>query len=183
METKRLFISLPVDPVIAKDIMKKFTSLNLPWEKIKKVDPEQMHLTLKFLGNFHMEKIPDLLNSLNRVDLGIEDIEIEIDQTQIFAPKQPKVLALSTVPNPELQKLYDEIEQVLFDDGLAHKEVRRFSSHLTLARIKQAVDFEELNEFNDWKIRKSFFVPYFEIIESEMTKTGPEYTSLQTFNL
>jgi len=62
METKRLFIALPVDPIISRDIMKKFSSLDLPWEKIKPVRSEQIHLTLKFLGEFKIENIPDLIN-------------------------------------------------------------------------------------------------------------------------
>ncbi|MFA6307635.1 MAG: RNA 2',3'-cyclic phosphodiesterase [Patescibacteria group bacterium] len=183
METKRLFISLPVDPMLSKDIIKKFSNLNLPWEKLKKANLEQMHLTLKFLGDFPIDKIPDLLNSLSRIDIGISDLELEINQSEIFNIQQPKVLALAIKKNNDLQKLYDEIDQVLFDDGLSHKEVRRFSAHLTLARVKQKADFEEFEEFNNWQIKKSFFVSYFELKESELTKAGSEYTTLQVFDL
>lgn len=183
MENKRLFIAVAIDPNISKDLVKKFNSLHLPWKKLKKVPADQMHLTLKFLGDFNIEKIPNLLNSLEKVDIGVSDIELKINQSQIFTPKQPKVLALSIEANPQLQKLYDQIEQILFDDGLAHKEIRRLSTHLTLARIKKTADFEEFKEFNDWKIIKSFFVTNFEIIESELSKAGPEYTTLQSFNL
>ncbi|MFA6466495.1 MAG: RNA 2',3'-cyclic phosphodiesterase [Patescibacteria group bacterium] len=183
MENKRLFIALPIDPGITKDLVKKFSNLDLPWEKIKKIPAEQIHLTLKFLGDFNIEKIPDLLNSLEKVDIGVSDIELKINQSQVFTPNQPKVLALSIEVNPQLQKLYNEIEQILFDDGLAHKEIRRFSGHLTLARIKQKADFEEFQKFNDWKIIRSFSISNFEIIESELTKAGPEYTSLQSFDL
>lgn len=183
METKRLFISLPVDPAVSRDIIKKFKSLNLPWEKMKTVLPEQMHLTLKFLGDFNIEKIPDLLNSLNKINLDITDIEFQINQTTVFSPSHPKVLVVSIEANPQLQKLYDAIEQVLFDDGLAHKEVRRLSAHLTLARIKKSTDLEEFAEFNNWEIKKSFIVSHFELQESELTKMGPEYITLQTFDL
>jgi len=183
MESKRLFVSLPLDPVISKDIIKKFSSLNLPWEKLKKANLEQIHLTLKFLGNFPIDKMHDLLNSLARVDIGFSDLELEINRTEIFNAQQPKVLTLGIKKNTNLQKLYDEIEQVLFDDGLSHKEVRRFSAHLTLARVKQKTNIEELKEFENWKITKSFFVTHFELKESELTKAGPEYTTLQVFNL
>jgi len=183
METKRLFIAMPVETSLSKDILKKFSSLNLPWEKLKKVTVEQLHLTLKFLGDFPIDKIPELLNTLEAVDIGVSDIELHINQTQVFNPHRPKVLALSIEANPKLQKLYDEIEQILFDEGLAHKEVRRFSAHLTLARIKQSADFEEFREFNNWEISKKLFVSHFELKESELSKTGPEYTTLQTFDL
>jgi RNA 2',3'-cyclic 3'-phosphodiesterase len=183
MEMKRLFISLPVDPAITKDISKKFDSLNLPWEKIKKVQPEQIHLTLKFLGEMPIDKIPDIIESLNTLDLEFQDLEIDVIQTKIFNAKQPRVLTLSIEENPQLQYLYDEIEQALFEDGLAHKEVRKFSTHLTLARVKQSADFDEFKEFTNLAIKKTFSVTYFELIEAELTPNGPEYTSLQTFDL
>ena len=183
MEMKKLFISLPVDQAIARDLFKKFEALNLPWEKIKKVSPDQIYLTLKFLGKIPIDKIPDIIDSLDKLDLDIKDLEINIDQTKIFNERQPKVLVLNVKENKLLQNLYDEIEQVLFDDGLAHKEVRRFSTHLTLARVKQAADFDEFKNFKDWSIQRSFFASYFELIESELTKTGAEFTSLQSFDL
>src|SRR3989339_898024 len=183
METKRLFIALPVDPIISRDIVKKFSSLDLPWEKIKPVRSEQIHLTLKFLGEFKMENIPDLIDSLNKVKLGLKDLELSIDQTQIFSPDRPKILNLGIKNNQNLQKLYDQIEDALFDDGLAHKEGRRFSAHLTLARIKKSLQLDELTPFNTWTINKSFYTSYFELQESNLTKNGPEYTSLQTFDL
>ncbi|MBT4209865.1 MAG: RNA 2',3'-cyclic phosphodiesterase [Candidatus Komeilibacteria bacterium] len=183
METKRLFISLPIDPSIVKDIFKKFEALDLPWEKIKKVHPDQIHLTLKFLGEMPIDKIPDIIDSLNKLDLAINDLELEIDQTEIFNERQPKVLVLKIKENEILQNLYDEIEQVLFEDGLAHKEVRKFSTHLTLARVKQTADFKEFKEFENWSVQKSFFASYFELIESELSKTGPSFTSLQAFDL
>jgi len=183
MENKRLFIALAIDPAISRDITKKFNSLNLPWHKIRPVSADQLHLSLKFLGDFSIDKIPNLLASLEKVKLDVEDLEINIDKTEIFNPQQPKVLALAIEYNPQLQELYDQIEQILFDDGLAHKEVRRFSPHLTLARVKQASQLEEFQEFKNWPVTRSFVVSHFEIIESELTKNGPEYTSLQAFNL
>jgi len=183
MGTKRLFIALPVDPMISKDIMKKFSDLDLPWEKIKPVRSEQIHLTLKFLGEFSIENIPALIDSLNKVKLGIKDLELSIDQTQIFSPDRPKVLNLAIKNNPQLQKLYDQIEHILFEDGLANKEGRRFSAHLTLGRIKKNLNFDDLASFNDWTINKSFYISYFELQESNLTKNGPEYSTLQTFDL
>jgi len=183
MNTKRLFIALPVDPILGRDIFKKFSTLDLPWEKLKKTSDIQLHLTLKFLGETNIEKIPDIISALEKIKMPFKDIELEIDKAQIFNERQPKVLSLHIKDNKNLQALYETIEQMLFDDGLSDKEARRFAAHLTLARVKKASDFEEYKDFNNWQINKIFSINYFELMESELTKTGPVYTALQTFDL
>lgn len=183
MTNKRLFISLPLDPAVSRDIFKKFSSLNLPWSKLKTVKPEQMHLTLKFLGDFDIVKIPNLINSLEQINITLKGIELHINQTKIFKASQPKVLSLAIEFNKNLQKLYDQIDQTLFDDGLAHKEIRKFSAHITLARVKKSAELEEFTSFSSWSIDKSFFVSYFQLQESELSKQGPLYTTLQTFDI
>lgn len=183
MGTKRLFISLPLDQTTSKDIHKKFSNLKLPWEKIRTVRPEQLHLTLKFLGDTDIDNIPFLINSLNKVKIGTDDIQLNIYQTQIFSPERPKILNLGIKIEHNLRKLYDQIENMLFDEGLAPKESRQFSAHITLARVKKTASLEEFENFNSWSINKFFYVSHFELQESTLSKNGPEYTVLQTFNL
>lgn len=183
MYSKRLFISLPVDPILAKDIFQGFSSLNLPWEKIKKVPFEQIHLTLKFLGDFAIDKIPQLIDVLDSIDINLRDMELQIKASEIFNPSQPKVLVLSVSENDQLKKLHTAIEDALFDNGLADKDFRRFSAHITLARIKKSSDIKEFDSFKKWPMQKSFSPTYFQLQESELTKTGPQYTTLQTFDI
>ena len=94
MEMKRLFISTGIDLAMAKDIEKKFLKLNLPWEKIKTVPTDQMHVTFKFLGDTPFDMIPDIVNSLEKINFKKEYIDLEIDKPIIFNKKYPKVLSL-----------------------------------------------------------------------------------------
>lgn len=183
MDRIRLFISLPVEPVIIKEIYKKFQSLDLPWSKIKTVWPEQIHLTLKFLGDTPIDKIPDLIKALDGLPKNGEILELHIIKTLIFNQTAPKVLSLDLELNEKLSRLYQGIEETLFSHGLAHREPRQFSPHLTLARVKQSAEFKEFINFKNWPVDELYNASYFELQESVLTKQGPLYTVLQTFDL
>ena len=179
----RLFISLAVDPGLSRKIFQQFQGLNLPWDKIKTVQSGQLHLTLKFLGDTPMEKLPTLIEALQTVESKTDIIELFIDGTVIFNQRRPQTLVLHLKENQDLQNLFNNTEKALFQAGLAHKERRRYSPHLTLARVKQATKFAELSNFSNWKLKASFSVSYFTLQQSVLTSKGPEYTVLQTFDL
>ncbi len=182
MENKRLFVSLAVDPAVARDICKNFQKLNLPWDKIKTVPADKMHLTLKFLGDTPLQSLPALIDCLTDLDQKIEPFEIIIRQAIIFG-HQPRVLSLKVEDNDKLNRLYQAIDQKLFDCGLAHHEMRKYSPHLTLARVKRSAKLEEFDQFIRWSVNKSFAVGSFELMESQLDKNGPEYTILNSFDL
>lgn len=183
MENLRLFVSLPVDPSLTKSIFKQFEGLNLPWEKLKATKFEQLHLTIKFLGETPLEKLPDFIEALQDIDTQIGDIELHIDGPQIFNDKRPQVLTLKIADNEKLKQLYDQIDEGLYEAGLANMEKRKFSAHLTLARVKQTADFEEFKDFKNWHFKASFITSHFELQQSELDKNGPVYTVLQSFDL
>ncbi len=183
MENRRLFISLPLEPALTKQIIKKFQQLDLPWEKLKIVDPQHIHITLKFLGDTPIDRIPEIIDVLNQVSMKIDYLDLDITRTVVFNKTRPQVLSLEIAPNQKLQNLQAAIEELLYQAGLANKDMRRFSPHLTLARVKQSADFAEFKNFLDWPIKSSFTSSYFELQESELTKQGPEYNVLQTFDL
>lgn len=183
MDYFRLFISLPVETTLAKKIMAEFQSLDLPWEKLKNINPEQLHLTLKFLGDTPLDKIPLLVATLEKIKTDLSQLDLNINQAILIQPHRPQVVSLQMKPSQNLQILYDAIEQNLFTAGLAHKEMRRFLPHLTLARIKQSATEKEFAALKKWTINKSFSVNHFDLQESQLTPRGPIYTTLQSFNL
>ena len=183
MDQARLFISLPLEGALIRDIHKGFESLDLPWEKLKVIEPDNMHLTLKFLGPTPIDKIPDIIKALDTIELDENNIELVADKTQIFNDKRPQVLSIALQDNPDLQKLFDKIDQDVFDTGLAHKEIRRFKPHITMARVKQSATMDEFTDWQNFKINKIFSINFFVLIESVLSKKGPSYTTLQSFDL
>ena len=106
-----MFISLPLEGGLTRDIHKGFESLDLPWEKLKVVEPDNMHLTLKFLGPTPIDKIPDIISTLDKIKLSEDSIELVTDKAQIFNEKQPRVLSIALQANKTLQELFDKIEK------------------------------------------------------------------------
>lgn len=186
MENKRLFISLPVEIGLIKQIFKEFSRLNLPLEKLRLVKPENVHLTLKFLGDTPIDNLVPIIDVLGEVSQKFGQINLKLAKTQLF-PKDPnslaRILNVAIEPDEELTALYEEIEEVLWQNGLANKEARVFKPHLTIARVKKAAKFEEFQEFIDWKITGEFNVSSLQLQESVLEKNGPEYFVLNTFDL
>ena len=183
MDNKRLFVSLPVEEGLSREIFKKFGQLELPWEKIKAVPDKQLHLTLKFIGDTPLEKLPLFIEALEEIENAVKEIEIQIYQSKIFNPQNPRVLALAVRENENLNQLQKNIEEVFFDRGLSHYDAKKFTPHLTLARIKKKASTEEFKNFSNWAIEKTFYANYFQLMESELNKKGSIYTELQSFNL
>lgn len=187
MEHQRLFISIPIDPILTKKINKDLAVLVLPQEKLKFTKAENFHLTLKFLGDMPIDRLDLLIETLENACQNLGTFELEIDQTKIFPenmPNQtPRVLSLGFKKNEQLQKLYNSLEEHLWQAGLAHKEMKNFSPHLTLARVHAGVARKDLQAFLDWKITGLFDVDHIELQESILQKGGPQYTVLNTFDL
>ena len=183
MKQKRLFISMPVDNFILKKINKKLGNLNLPWDNIKIIKSENIHITLKFLGDTPLEKIPTIIEVLEEVSKEFNSFILEVNQTAIFSKNNPRTLVLKFKKSTELNKLYNKIEEILYSEGISNKEQRHYQPHLTIARVRKHSEYKDFKDFLHWKIGGNSEVSHLELIESELTKTGPEYTILQTFNL
>lgn len=179
----RLFISLPLEPTLARQISKKFSELDLPWDTIKKTRVDQIHVTLKFLGEMPLEDLPKIIEVLNNIKAGFDTLELEIDKPEIFTPTNPRTLTLSLKQNSSLQHLYNQIDQALFDAGLTYRDTRRFIAHLTLGRVKKFDAKADWSKYMNWQIAGNFSNSYFELQESILEKTGPTYNILQTFDL
>ncbi|MDD5749514.1 MAG: RNA 2',3'-cyclic phosphodiesterase [Patescibacteria group bacterium] len=183
MDNKRLFVSLPIDEGLSRHIFKEFGQLDLPWEKIKAVSPSQLHLTLKFIGDTSLEKLPLIIQSLEQIKTNYKEIELKINKSKIFNPQSPRVLALAIETNPKLSHLQKAVEEALALAGAGQYDAKKFTPHLTLARIKKKAEITEFKNFENWQIKKTFYAAYFQLMESELGGRGSVYSELQTFEL
>lgn len=183
MDTAKLFIALSIEKTYIKELLRDFDSLELPWEKIKKVDADTIHITLKFLGPTTIDKIPDIIESLENLNTEKSEIAVSIDKTAIFNEKNPKVLSLSLKIDDDLQNLYEQIDRSLFESNISNMDIRQFKPHITLARIKKSAEKKEFETFLTWQAKKDFLFYHFELIESVSTKKGPVFSTLQSFEL
>jgi 2'-5' RNA ligase len=136
-------LSLPADIIDhAADLQSalKARGLRLRWVK-----PQNMHLTLKFLGDIPAAAVSDVGLGLRRASRGTPPLTLTVQGMGVFpSMRRAKVLWVGLGGQIEaLQFLYSRIEDELADVGLA-REKRGFKAHLTLARMKGPVGPRDL---------------------------------------
>lgn len=171
----RTFISINIPGEIKKEIKK--IQNQLPEFRGKKTELQNLHLTLKFLGEIEEVKIEGIKEKLR--EIKIEKFATEIDEIGVFSEKFIRIVWLHMKDCGVLQKQIDNALKNLFEPE------RRFMSHLTIARIKGIKDKEGfLQDLKKIKVEKiKFKVDNFYLMKSELTAEGPNYSVLEEYNL
>jgi len=107
--------------------------------KVKWVEPENLHFTMKFLGEIDPREIPAVCDSLSKSVTGLVSFEIEALGAGAFpTPERPRTLWLGVGEGSEqMVALHGAIENGLAELGF-RTEGRRFRPHLTLGRVRNS---------------------------------------------
>ena len=157
---------------------------------IKWVDPEAIHLTLKFLGNIFSKRVMEITKAIEEATRGISPFHLEISGLGAFpSPKQPRVLWVGI--GGELDKLLSlqrNVDSVLAPLGFA-KEERSFTPHLTLARVRERTSPTERKTFGELLMSTNSEINYYldvkdvSLMRSQLTPGGAIYTRLSLVKL
>jgi 2'-5' RNA ligase len=178
-DTLRTFIALPIEYKYFKN---DFTALTnrLDNEKIKWVEPNNMHITLHFLGDTPAHLVKNISESL--ATINIPQITLDFSGIGYFSKgKFPRVLFIKTEKNLLLQTVHSQIKKNISTFIELPEEKREFIPHLTLGRIKYIKDlkkfYDTVNEFSE---NFRFRHPINKIIffKSILTPEGPIYEPL-----
>ncbi|MFQ5482961.1 MAG: RNA 2',3'-cyclic phosphodiesterase [Nitrospinaceae bacterium] len=168
----------------AADIQNQFRSLGL---KAAWVRPENIHLTLKFLGEIDPSRVGGVIAALTRAAAGFPPLPVALKDVGCFPKKgPPRVLWVGmSDPGGALAALHGKIERTLGALGFS-PEKKAFSPHLTLARIKTP---EGANLLRD-RVRSmeplngaGFYLDAVTFFESQLTPRGSIYTVLERIPL
>lgn len=183
---KRLFVAVKIQPdnqfeEIYGELRKK-----LILEKIKWVEPQNLHLTLKFLGKTPAEDFGKIHNLLQDVAARHSAFELTLQQSGIFGSRySPRVIWLGTNGNQELTALGEDALNS-FDAAGFKRDRGNFVPHLTLGRIKQLTNkkyFQDvISQYHETFFQKQT-VEQFYLFESILNRTGPVYKILKSYNL
>lgn len=175
MEKIRTFVSIDLPENIQKEI--KQIQNSLPSFEGKKTEPENLHLTLKFLGEIDKKKVGEIKEKLR--EIKFKEFETKIAYIGFFDNKKYGVIWIHL---SNCEKIQEEVDEKL--SSLFEKE-RRFMSHLTIARVKKIKNKEEflrkLREIKFQKIR--FVVKNFNLKKSTLMQEGPVYETLEEYGL
>jgi len=177
---KRLFIGVPVSEAVKGkvnpllDELKEF-NLNL-------VSLENLHFTVKYLGNVTDEQIDEVKDKLAKVVADKNSFEINLTKVGVFQNLEKiRVIWIDVEDSSEFVSLMKEVNiELNYIKENDHQEV----PHLTIARVKNVRDKDKLLDFLEK--RKEFglmVVNKLVLYESELTPEGPVYTVVEEFGL
>lgn len=126
----RLFTAIEIPPAIARDLALYRSGLpGARW-----IDPEDYHVTLRFLGDVDFATARDISADLAETARRIP-AQVALDALDSFGGDRPRSIHARVAPTPELTRLQAEQERLMRRAGL-EPETRKFAPHVTLARLR-----------------------------------------------
>jgi len=188
MDTLRTFIAVDF-PIEIKAKIEEITTYfrtQLPSNVIKWVDANNMHLTLKFMGETTANQLEPIKRAMQQVVTTFPIFEIAIENLGMYPnAKKPRVIWLGISGEENLISLHKKLDLALKEIGI-QPERRPFSPHLTVGRVRRSVDPESViivgKTLSEFKVSTLGRVKINELIyyQSELTPQGPNYTILQS---
>ena len=175
----RLFIAIKIPEDIKEYLAKIQENIEINSNKIRFVKKEQIHLTLKFLGEVQPNIAEEIKNNLKKITFS--PFSANLDKIGVF-PSESYIRVIWVGLKPEepileLQKSIDDNLKKLF------KKEKNFKGHITLARIKFIEDKKKfIDKLKKIKIKdKKIDINNFKLIKSTLTPQGPVYEELEVF--
>jgi RNA 2',3'-cyclic 3'-phosphodiesterase len=182
-EQWRVFVAIELPAEIRSRVANHIVHLReaLPDARASWNREDNLHLTLKFLGDIPASAVNKLSQAVANAAHSVRPIELNVSGTGTF-PKHgtPRVLWIGIdEPGGRLDELYRELENSCAKAGFA-REARPFHPHLTVARLRKPHGARRLGELhNQMQFPKmSFIVRELTVIRSKLSSEGSQYTAL-----
>ncbi len=183
----RLFVALEIPAAVRENLATligelRAADVSSPKTKVRWVRPENLHLTLKFIGHVEADKLDPIRAALAEVR-SEQPVELRFCGLGFFPnDKRPRVLWAGIDASPNLAPLASEIDMRLGKLGIP-RETREFAPHLTLTRFDPPGISEKLRAARENYAREfgALRTGEFHLIESKTRPTGAEYTRLSSF--
>ncbi len=146
-------------------------------------NPKTLHLTLKFLGNIKPEDLNAIEKCMEKAVAGILPYTLFTFGVGVFpSVKHPRVIWSGIRGETDiLEKLAAELDFVLFNEMDIKREDKRFTPHLTLARIKERVPqdiiIQKIKDFGSFRT-PDFLISGISLFQSELTSSGAVHGEL-----
>ena len=200
----RCFIAIDIDEKIRKAIAnvqeRLAAKVDIKQGDVKWVEPENIHLTLKFLGEINDEQsaspnagetspkggAAEVCDITKQVAETYKNFNIDVESVGSFGGRSAKVVWVGVTKGAEeLLTLQKDLENRLSQAGYPPEE-REFSAHLTVCRVKNLkAGFklaEVVGQFAKLKLG-SVAANAIHVYQSQLTPAGPVYTLLGSFKL
>lgn len=177
----RVFIAINLPEEIKKSLVKyqdNWPELPIRWTK-----PENLHITLIFLGNLNDQGIVEVCKVTEEIASKQTPFSILLNKIYYGPPKKipPRMVWVKGESSQELTNLRNDLEKALSERVNFRLESRAFTPHITSGRLRtwewQRINPEE-RPMVDEEINLTFEVNSVEVMESELKRGGAEYITL-----
>jgi 2'-5' RNA ligase len=190
-EMFRLFIALPVPDAIMVELetLQRQLREQLPLDCMRWTRPEQIHLTLKFLGDVSSDKLPDLSGAVAKACRSFSPLHLRAERIGFFPQiRFPRVVwAWAHDDRQQLPRLRSAVNEAT-QSFTAQPEEKEFTGHLTLGRTRniKSAQARLLAKIAD-ELANRFFGAWtadaVEIMRSRLSSAGSEYSRLASIPL
>ncbi len=181
----RLFVAVELPANVRKrlaDVASELRGMGL--ERLRWVKPENIHITLKFLGETPAERRPEIEDALRAAADGVASHELTLGELGKFGGRRnPRVLWVDVRGDVDaLKALQKRVDEEIAPLGFPRDE-RPFAAHLTLARVPQELAKQvarPLSEAIEAVKVSEAAIPVREVVlmSSDLRPDGPVYTRL-----
>lgn len=182
-QTIRTFVAVETNSAVRQCAAKLIERFRTAAADVKWVEPHNVHLTLKFLGDVESRRIHEVCRAVEQAVVEIAPFELEVRGAGAFPNvHRPRTIWLGAGDGEEqMAALAEGVESQLQKLGF-RREARRFHAHLTVGRVRrggagisQLGDL--LREHADFQVGRT---PVREVIvfSSTLARTGPTYELL-----
>jgi len=192
MEKRRLFIAINLPENIKNKLIKyqkQWADLPVRWT-IK----SNLHITLVFIGYVNDDEMYEIINIVKKVSEQHEPFNINLEKiilgpasAKASAGRLPRMFWVEGENSSEIAKLKDNLENSLLssqNSGYKKKETRSYKPHITLGRIKTGQWRKlDVQPKIDEKFEHSFLIETIEVMQSNLKRSGAEYSVLESISL
>ncbi len=181
----RSFIALELPSLMKtelKEVIRKYKART--GEGINWVKPENLHLTLVFIGDVPPEKIQELDAAIQELLIGFPSFKFKAMGLELFPAREPRKLWLKLeAENEDVFKLQRRMLGAMRSLEIV-PDRKPLKLHITLARLKTAMNDELARELMQTEINKeSLAYSSICLFRSVLAPSGPSYSVIEQYNL
>lgn len=189
-ESLRLFFAIPLSESLkeaALGIQGALAEAGGDGMRVKWVEEDNLHLTLKFIGDTPTEGADRLIEVAKRVASHCRPASLQLHGVGCFPPRgAPRVIWIGAAkPSAELDELATRLDESVQAEGLAGPDRNPFTAHFTIGRVKDRQCGElasAIRRMTEEPVGE-MVADHFCLISSELTPQGPIYRELARFEL
>jgi RNA 2',3'-cyclic 3'-phosphodiesterase len=183
----RSFLAIELPKLILRKIEEVQRDLRSTRLDVRWVNPEKIHLTLKFFGNIEESRIDPIFKSIEEPTRNTLPFSLKAIGVGAFPHlRNPRVIWMGLGDGKEVLTSFQKQIEIQLEKIGFQPEDRPFHPHLTLGRVKSSRGKEELvgrmekhreEEFGDFQVERVI------LFKSDLNPSGPIYTLLKEIRL